>query len=243
MSTEVKTKKSGRTPEQQAARDARKAAKLAAAAQVAETASSDVKTEAAAESSAQAVASTSDDGAEAKKEKKRRREDDEENNDPNLMEIDVKAPEPLSKAEARAAKKRQKKGLPELPAKQSKPAKRPKAEDDESDDGLDDEKDEVAKAAKAKTKAAEAAPKRKNSIWIGNLSFRTTPESLKAFIEQGITKAGGKAEGAITRVNMPKTAGGQKFANNKGLVGWSELRDMLMADSPMSTLRRPSCSK
>jgi hypothetical protein len=220
MSTEVKPKKSGRTPEQQAARDARKAAKLAAATAAAAGAagvpSANINPEPVVESSSQAVAPIADDASPVKKEKKRRRENDAENDDPNLMEIDVKAPEPLSKAEARAARKRQKKGLPELPAKQSKPAKRPKVEDDEDDDGSSDEEDEAAKAAKVKAKEAKASTKGRNSIWIGNLSFRTTPESLKAFIEQGITKAGGEASGAVTRVNMPKTAGGQKFANNKG---------------------------
>ncbi|PIL37016.1 hypothetical protein GSI_00708 [Ganoderma sinense ZZ0214-1] len=37
-------------------------------------------------------------------------------------------------------------------------------------------------------------PKRQNSIWVGNLSFKTTPESLRTFF-QGV--------GGITRVHMP----------------------------------------
>ncbi|OBZ70411.1 Nucleolar protein 13 [Grifola frondosa] len=37
-------------------------------------------------------------------------------------------------------------------------------------------------------------PKRQNSVWVGNLSFKTTPESLRAFFD-GV--------GEITRVHMP----------------------------------------
>ena len=201
MSTE-QTKKSGRTPEQQAARDARKAAK-ATLAQVAATPSAPH-----AESSAQAA--SQEDGDAPKGEKKRRREDDEENNDPSLLEINVGAPEPLSKAEARAAKKRQKKGLPELPPKVTKTDKPKRAED-----GSDGEDGEEAKAREEK-KAEEAKSIRQNSVWIGNLSFRTTAEGLKAFLENGIEEAGGNKLGSITRVNMPKKAGKGEFAANKG---------------------------
>ena len=37
-------------------------------------------------------------------------------------------------------------------------------------------------------------PKRQNSVWVGNLSFKTTPAALKAFFE-GV--------GEITRIHMP----------------------------------------
>jgi len=199
MSTE-ETKKSGRTPEQQAARDARKAAK----AKLAETPSAPH-----AESSTQAAAQL-EEGEQPKKEKKRRRENDEENDDPSLLAINVGAPEPLSKAEARAAKKRQKKGLPELPPKITKTDK-PKRHDD----GSDDEGDEEAKLKQEK-KAEEAKSIRQNSVWIGNLSFRTTAEGLKAFLENGLEAAGANKLGSITRVNMPKKAGKGEFAANKG---------------------------
>jgi len=202
MSTE-QTKKSGRTPEQQAARDARKAAK----AKLAESATTVAQPHA--ESSTQAV-SPLEDGEQPKSEKKRRREDDEENNDPSLLEINVGAPEPLSKAEARAAKKRQKKGLPELPPKVTKTDK-PKRRDD----GSDSEGDEEVKQKEEK-KAEEAKSIRQNSVWIGNLSFRTTAEGLKTYLENGIEAAGGNKLGCITRVNMPKKAGKGEFAANKG---------------------------
>jgi hypothetical protein len=202
MSTE-QIKKSGRTPEQQAARDARKAAK----AKLAEVAAAPSIPHA--ESSTQA-ASQLEDGDAPKSEKKRRREDDEENNDPSLLEINVGAPEPLSKAEARAAKKRQKKGLPELPPKITKTDKPQRR-----DDGSDGEDDEEIKAREAK-KAEEAKSTRQNSVWIGNLSFRTTAEGLKAYLENGIEAAGGNKLGSVTRVNMPKKAGKGEFAANKG---------------------------
>ncbi|ETW84032.1 hypothetical protein HETIRDRAFT_444047 [Heterobasidion irregulare TC 32-1] len=51
---------------------------------------------------------------------------------------------------------------------------------------------------KKSTKAASATqPKRQNSVWVGNLSFKTTAEALRRFF--------GDAE--ITRVHMPTKAG------------------------------------
>jgi len=53
--------------------------------------------------------------------------------------------------------------------------------------------------------------KRQNSVWVGNMSFKTTPESLKAFFE-GV--------GEITRVNMPTKApaGPGMKGENRGSV-------------------------
>ncbi|KAI5123378.1 hypothetical protein M0805_006086 [Coniferiporia weirii] len=48
--------------------------------------------------------------------------------------------------------------------------------------------------ANGKDKDRAALPKRQNSIWVGNLSFKTTPDSLRAFFD-GV--------GEITRVHMP----------------------------------------
>jgi RNA recognition motif-containing protein len=50
-----------------------------------------------------------------------------------------------------------------------------------------------------------AAPARQNSVWVGNLAFKTTSESLKKFFD-GV--------GEITRVHMPTKnvgQGGKKF--------------------------------
>lgn len=57
-------------------------------------------------------------------------------------------------------------------------------------------------------------PKRQNSVWVGNLSYRTTPESLKVFFD-GV--------GEITRVHMPSKlvaggSGGQARRENRGFV-------------------------
>ena len=118
MSTETKEKKkSGRTPEQQAARDARKAVKRAAETNVPRS-----TTEVVAESS------SSGRDTKGKDETQQKEEARQEQDDEDLLEIDVDAPEPLSKAEARAAKKRQKKGLPELPTKPTSKPKRKRAE-------------------------------------------------------------------------------------------------------------------
>lgn len=221
MSTESTTKKSGRTPEQQAARDARKAAKAAAAA--ASTAptttipSNEVELPHA-ESSKQAIAASA---PAPKSDKKRTRAERDQANDPtstkgeaqvdedgDLLEIDVTAPEPLSKAEARAARKRQKKGLPDLPPKLTKPDK--PRRDGSPAEGEEDGQTGEGKEKKEKTK------QRMNSVWIGNLSFRTTAESLKTYLEKGITEKGAVGHGAVTRVNLPKKPGKGEFAPNKG---------------------------
>lgn len=234
MSTEVSKKKYGRTPEQQAARDARKAAKAAAvAATVSASTSTEDPAQPHAESSKQAMAATSPPPRSEKKRRRSEREDGQDQveaekegdvvNEEDLLEIDVDAPEPLSKAEARAARKRQKKGLPELPPKITKPDK-PKKHDS------DDEEEEGEK----KEKKEEKKPKqRMNSVWIGNLSFRTTAESLKAYLEKGITEKGGVGHGAVTRVNLPKKPGKGEFAPNKGFAyvdfATPELQDLGVA--------------
>ncbi|THH32760.1 hypothetical protein EUX98_g1464 [Antrodiella citrinella] len=89
------------------------------------------------------------------------------------------------------------------------------------------EKEEASAGAADKTKAKKKsvknsaeiapskAPKRKNSIWVGNLSFKTTAEALKKFFD---------GCGEITRVHMPlKVAAGPVMRGNvvkenRGLV-------------------------
>lgn len=63
-------------------------------------------------------------------------------------------------------------------------------------------------------------PKRQNSVWVGNLSFRTTASALKAFFGDA---------GEVTRVHMPtkaapggKPAAGAK-AENRGCAVFSTL--------------------
>ena len=84
-------------------------------------------------------------------------------------------------------------------------------------------------------------PKRQNSVWVGNLSFKTTPEALRAFFA---------GCGEITRVHMPmkmaSTGPGGRGAvkQNRGSVCSLRLRaglDVIFVfpDLRMSTLRRP----
>lgn len=170
--------KSGRTPEQQAARDARKAAKKAA--------------EAAAAAGAGVVEESGDSKVEgdAPEGSKRKRNDEEEG---DLLEIDLSAATPMSKAEARAARKKAKRGEVDEPKTEAAGDDKPKRE----------KKPKVDK------------PVKQNSIWIGNLSFRTTSESLKTFLEQGVVELGGESD-SVTRVNLPKKEGRGTFAENRG---------------------------
>ncbi|KAL7422841.1 Nucleolar protein 13 [Cryptotrichosporon argae] len=230
-----KLRKSGRTPEQQAARDARKAAKLAAAAAVTVHAESPVS------------ASAAESHTPASGKGRRRRDADaagegggEGDGDADELEIDVDAPAPLSKAEARAAKKRAKKGLPEIDIKAA-PKARARADDlrdfedgakararagrkeadGSADEGEDGGETSAASRRKAKKeKAGEAKDKEKKgqySIWVGNIAFKTTPEGLQEFLERGVVELGGTA-GSVTRVNLPKTKGKGSFSANKGFA-------------------------
>lgn len=199
-------KKAGRTPEEQAARDAREVAKAALPAFSPE-----------AESAIQAQRSSPELPT-----KKRRPEAEalEE------LEVDLAAPEPLSKADARAARKKAKRA--------------DVVEDGIAVKGKSEREDGEAKvngAAEVKRK-----PKKRNSIWIGNLSFKTTPDLLKDFVQRGVVELGGESEECVTRVNLPKKPGHGEFAGN---VGW--VRNTLpstqahhWSDMLMSTWRHPN---
>lgn len=202
-STVSKKGKSGRTPEQQAARDARKAAKLAAATNSAEPSSGDtakpeleVTEPPHAESSKAAQRQSTELEADSTTKKRRRGSDVDEE---GFLEVDLTLPTPLSKAEARAAKKKAKRG---------------------GGDGAADGHQEGETGEKAQKKADEKREKpaeRKNSIWIGNLAYKTTPDRLKEWLEKGVVDLGGDAD-CVTRVNLPKekVKGKGEFANNKG---------------------------
>ncbi|KAI0268214.1 hypothetical protein BC834DRAFT_923290 [Gloeopeniophorella convolvens] len=90
-----------------------------------------------------------------------------------------------------AAKRKQKRAQAKKASSSESPEKKPKKEGD-----------------------AGGHPKRQNSVWIGNLSFKTTPESLKRFFD-GV--------GEITRINLPTKAvggppGGQVRRENRGFA-------------------------
>lgn len=74
------------------------------------------------------------------------------------------------------------------------------------------------------TTASGASGKRQNSVWVGNMTFKTTPEALKEFFS---------GAGEITRVHMPmKAAAGPGLKpENRGLVLFDRLSTRLMACS------------
>ncbi|KAG2013138.1 single-stranded DNA binding protein [Coprinopsis cinerea AmutBmut pab1-1] len=101
-------------------------------------------------------------------------DDSEREND---MDVDGDQQPVLSHAERRRQKKREKKALDDSAV----PKKKLKG------------KDGVAIPSKEST----ALPKRQNSVWVGNLSFKTTQDNLRSFF---------KDVGEITRIHMPMKA-------------------------------------
>ncbi|WVQ63369.1 uncharacterized protein L199_001522 [Kwoniella botswanensis] len=197
------SKESGRTPEQQAARDARKAAKLAAKAST--STSTTAVTEHPADASAQTDGTIEGTEGDAESSKKRKRVVPEGEE----LEIDVSAAAPLSKAELRAQRKKARRGeeVEVVKREYEKPDKLSKEK--EEGEGEDTKQDGIASGGSGK---------RQNSIWIGNLSFKTTVDSLTEFFEKNITEAGGAGNGSITRINMPKKNSREGFAQNKGFA-------------------------
>ena len=196
-------KKSGRTPEQQAARDARKAAKAAAV--------STIESDAGAAPVALTSAPTDDtDAASAHAEGEAGPSTKSKFNE-ETYEIDINAPTPLSKAELRAAKRKAKRG--EEVDETEKPKKRKKLPEFDPT-----EADPEARAAKDKEqKERVPKPKKQNSVWIGNLAFKTTDEQLRSWIDKGVQELGGEA-GAVTRVNLPKGPARGGYTQSKGYV-------------------------
>jgi RNA recognition motif-containing protein len=84
--------------------------------------------------------------------------------------------------------------------KQMKQAKRRQRE--EESDGIDSagpKKKRKLSGGRVKD-AADRDITRKNSVWVGNMTFKTTEEDLKAFFkDRGLSE--------VTRVNMPTKAG------------------------------------
>lgn len=115
--------------------------------------------------------------------------DDSNDSDAEPAEPDVPA---LSHAERRRQKKQEK-----LKAKQ------------------DQEKETVSKKRKLQDgTAASVSGKRQNSVWVGNLSFKTTQDDLRTFFD---------GAGEITRIYMPTKAstgpaGPSRKEENRGFV-------------------------
>jgi RNA recognition motif-containing protein len=107
------------------------------------------------------------------------------------LEIDISAPEPVSKKALRKAKK------------------------SKGDDAGDDEKPKSSKPSKSESKEGETDGKRSQyGIWIGNLAFTVTTEELRMFF----TANSDISESDITRIHLPK--GPERFGRpqNKGFA-------------------------
>ncbi|KAK4626321.1 RNA-binding protein rnp24 [Fulvia fulva] len=113
-------------------------------------------------------------------EKKRKRDIKSEDE----LEIDVNLPEPPSKKAKRKEKKSKTKKPAEEPA--LNPARAAQIQDEEGDN-------------KPKSKSAEPAKRSDYGIWIGNLPFTATKESLRDFL----LREGGISAEDVTRVHMP----------------------------------------
>lgn len=60
--------------------------------------------------------------------------------------------------------------------------------------------------------AVDAVPKRQNSVWVGNLAFKTTEQSLREFFKRGVPGC------EMTRVHLP-TKTGKEVGGGKGMRG------------------------
>ncbi|KAK9860971.1 Nucleotide-binding [Penicillium brevicompactum] len=119
------------------------------------------------------------------------------------LEIDVDAPEPVSKKALRKAKKNKDKGIDTEDAEKPKSSKSSKSS---KHNDIDDTKD----------LEEEATPSKRSEygVWIGNLSFTVTREELRMFF----TANSDISESAITRIHLPK--GPERFGRpqNRGFA-------------------------
>lgn len=135
--------------------------------------------------------------SESVKEKKRKRAKEEVLEDEKL-EIDVSAPEPPSKKAKRAEKKKQKE-------------QRSKKKETATDEAPKPE----AASAKTEEGATSDLPKRSDyGIWIGNLLWTATKDSLRTFLKD----QGGIPGTDIVRLHMPAPKEKDSKAQNKGFA-------------------------
>lgn len=158
---------------------------------------------------------------------------DSENEEDEAQPAEDDAPV-LSHAEQRRAKRK------ELKAEKAKAT------------GTDASKDKSAKVKNTAELAPSKVPKRQNSVWVGNLAFKTTAEALRSFFD-GV--------GEITRLHMPMKlasagpGGRGTVKENRGLVIlcitsiryshpiWLDAYPRMCSpetDLRMSTLQRPT---
>lgn len=72
--------------------------------------------------------------------------------------------------------------------------------------------DDICAEQEATKKLTETTPRRQNSIWVGNLAFKTTEQVIRDFFTRHVPGC------EITRVNMPKK-GGQDVKGGTGMRG------------------------
>ncbi|KAH7053099.1 hypothetical protein B0J12DRAFT_571658 [Macrophomina phaseolina] len=115
------------------------------------------------------------------------------------LEVDITAPEPLSKREQRLAKK----GKLDPNTKASKAPKPSTASSEPADSADSDKEDGAGKDSQpADKKQQKDKPKKEKSphgIWIGNLPWTATRDTLRQFLAD----RAGIAEERITRIHMP----------------------------------------
>jgi RNA recognition motif-containing protein len=132
------------------------------------------------------------------------------------IEVDLDAPEPVSKKELRKAKKLKTKPSSSKVEKR-KAINTPKGESDESDSESDPEA-ETSSDEPVQKPAAKVEPK--FGVWIGNLPFTTTKDDVKNWL---LTNSSIK-EKDVTRIHLPAPArsevrpGPRKQAVNKGFA-------------------------
>ncbi|KAK8176168.1 hypothetical protein IWX90DRAFT_475840 [Phyllosticta citrichinensis] len=112
--------------------------------------------------------------------------------DEGELEVDVTAPEPLSKREQRLAKK----GKFDPKFKSTAP---PKSTSPDQAESGDEEDAGASKEKKEKEKDKKRKEKSEHGIWIGNLPWTATRDTLREFL----VKHAGIEDSSITRINMP----------------------------------------
>lgn len=111
---------------------------------------------------------------------------DSDSDEISSSETDLKGPSIHAAVLSHAERRRQKKRVLKASNEAERASKRQKLDD----------------GSAAKSKPGQAAdktkPKRQNSVWVGNLSFKTTKEALKQFFD---------SVGGVTRIHMPQKPG------------------------------------
>ncbi|TFK93579.1 RNA-binding domain-containing protein [Polyporus arcularius HHB13444] len=122
--------------------------------------------------------------------RKRQRLSDESDNDASSSENDSEGSQSDSDSDAGSNAEKE----PVLSHAEKRRQKKKEKVSTKSADAAPSADGKKAKVQNTAELPPSKVPKRQNSVWVGNLSFKTTPASLKSFFE-GV--------GEITRVHMP----------------------------------------